>query len=164
MTGTSCGDLLADKISSSLFPWKKGHQCKTWATHFDLAEKVVHGHEGELAYMITIATQSKFSPSLLSFGLVSPQHESIFAICCRRWEGALDLWRPLSSGSHQLLLCRFERGPSRVKRRLLKLRQVTNGRLGGRRGRRDPAGPTHRSNRGRCPSLWVRVSRGSGTS
>ena len=46
VTGTSCGDLLADNFREL---WFSGISAtKTWATHFDVAGTAVHGREDEL--------------------------------------------------------------------------------------------------------------------
>ena len=64
VTGTSCGDLLADKSRELCFPWKKGGiNAKNMATHFDDAGTAVH--EGELGRIMKITTQCLGLPRLL---------------------------------------------------------------------------------------------------
>ena len=113
VTGTSCGDLLADKFRELCFSRKRGHQCtKTWATHFDVAGTAVHGSEDELGNLHgdrgPVSVLCAFDPLSWLFRLKGLFHCGTILLLQTVVVGrelALDLGRCLSYGCHQLFLC-----------------------------------------------------------
>ena len=83
MTGTSCGDLLADKFRQLCFPGKKGQQCKehgpptlmSWEMSSTVARM-------SWAIFTEIATQSQFAPPSLVFAPLLPCPCCLTSVAC----------------------------------------------------------------------------------